>query len=52
VGGALRFTRLAQLAYDASASVVNVTAVTLNGGTADLDPGPAGVVRPGAIVVG
>lgn len=52
VGGALPFTRLAQLAYGANAAVVNVTAVTLNGGSADLDPGPAGVVRPGAVVVG
>jgi uncharacterized phage protein gp47/JayE len=52
VGGVLRFTRLAQLAYDASPAVANVSAVSLNGGTADLDPGPAGVVRPGAVVVG
>ncbi len=52
VGGVLPWSRLSQLAYDASPEVLNVTGVLLNGGTADLDPGPAGVVRPGAIVVG
>jgi hypothetical protein len=30
------YTRLAQVAYDASPGIINVTGVTLNGGTADL----------------
>lgn len=36
LGQSLTYSRLAQIAYDASLGVVNVTAVTLNGGTADL----------------
>ncbi len=52
IGEALAWSRLAQLAYDASAAVTNVTSVLLNGGTSDLSPGAAGVVRAGAVVVG
>ena len=51
IGDALPWTRLAQLAYGADAAVVNVTSVLLAGGTADLSPGAAGVVRAGSIVV-
>jgi len=51
IGEVLPWSRLAQLAYGASAAVVNVTAVLLAGGTADLSPGPNGVVRPGIIVI-
>lgn len=51
IGEALRWSRLAQLAYGASPSITNVTAVLLNGGTADLVPGADGVVRPGSVVV-
>jgi len=51
IGEALRWSRLAQLAYGASPGIVNVTAVLLNGGTADLVPGADGVVRPGSVVV-
>ena len=51
IGEALRWSRLAQLAYGASPGIVNVTAVLLNGGTADLAPGADGVVRPGSVVV-
>lgn len=36
LGQSLSYTRLAQLAYDASSGVTNVTNVLLNGGTADL----------------
>ncbi len=36
IGAELTYTRLAQVAYDASPGVTNVTGVTLNGGTADL----------------
>lgn len=49
VGSVLAFTRLAQLAYDASPQIVNVTAVELNGASADLGPGPFGAVRVGAL---
>lgn len=51
IGAALPWSRLAQLAWDASPQVANVSGVTLNGGTADLVPGPAGVVRGGAVIV-
>ncbi len=51
IGEVLPWSRLAQIAYGASHSMVNVTAVLLNGGTADLDPGPGGVVRAGSVVV-
>ncbi|MGT2505662.1 baseplate J/gp47 family protein [Cupriavidus basilensis] len=36
LGQNLTYSRLAQIAYDASPGVTNVTGVTLNGGTADL----------------
>lgn len=36
LGTALAYSRLAQVAYDASTAVTNVTGVTLNGATADL----------------
>jgi len=51
IGEVLAWSRLAQIAYGASPSVVNVTAVLLNGGTADINPGAAGVVRAGSVVV-
>lgn len=51
VGAALPWSRLAQVAYDASPSVTNVTGVTLNGGTADVVPGPGGVVKAGGVTV-
>ena len=51
VGAPLPWSRLAQVAYDASASVLNVTAVTLNGGNADLLPGQSGVVKAGTVTV-
>jgi uncharacterized phage protein gp47/JayE len=51
VGATLNYTRLAQLAYAASGSVTNVSAVLLNGGTADLTPPLFGVVRTGIVTV-
>jgi len=51
VGATLNYTRLAQLAYDASSAVSNVTAVFLNGGTSDLVPPMFGAVTPGTIAV-
>jgi uncharacterized phage protein gp47/JayE len=51
IGAMLPYARLTQLAFQASADVLNVGAVTLNGGTADIDPGPAGVVKINAIGV-
>ncbi len=51
VGGALSYTRLAQLAYDATSSVTNISGLLLNGTTADIVPGPFGAVRSGVITV-
>jgi hypothetical protein len=45
VGAVLRYTRLAQVAYDASDSVTNVTGLLVSGSTADINPGATGVVR-------
>ena len=51
VGQALRFSRLAGLAYDATPDVVNVVAVMLNGGAGDLGGQAGSVVRCGSIAV-
>jgi uncharacterized phage protein gp47/JayE len=51
VGAALPYSKLLQIAYDASDAVVNVTDALLNGGTADLVPPAFGVVRAGTIGV-
>lgn len=51
VGAPLYMTRLSQVAYAASSAVANVSQLTLNGGTADLSPGTAGVIKSGTISV-
>jgi uncharacterized phage protein gp47/JayE len=51
IGAALAWSRLAQLAYDASPSVANVTAVTVNGAGADLAPPAWGVVKAVTVTV-
>ncbi|OZB41020.1 MAG: baseplate protein [Acidiphilium sp. 34-60-192] len=51
VGATLAYTRLAQIAYDASTQVVNVTGVELNAGNSDLTPGPFGAVRSGSMSI-
>jgi uncharacterized phage protein gp47/JayE len=51
IGATLNYTRLAQLAYTASSSVTNVSAVLLNGGSADLVPPLFGVIRSGTVAV-
>jgi uncharacterized phage protein gp47/JayE len=51
VGAALRWSRLAQVAYDASDAVTNVTGVRLNGGTDDLAPGRFAVVKSSSVTV-
>ena len=52
IGAALSCSRVAQLAYDASPQVVNVGNVQLNGGTADVSPGPGGVLKAAGVTVG
>lgn len=51
LGGALPYSRLAQVAYDASPGVANVTGVTLNGGTADLTATGQQVTKWNSVVV-
>ncbi len=51
IGMTLNYTRLAQLAYAASASVTNVSSLLLNGGSADLVPPLFGVIRTGTVTV-
>jgi uncharacterized phage protein gp47/JayE len=52
VGGTLPYTRLAQLAYDASPNVVNVSGLTLQGSNADLTATPSSVIKLGTLAVG
>lgn len=51
LGTSLPYSRLAQVAYDASPGVTNVTGVTLNGGTADVTATAKQVVKSGTITV-
>jgi len=51
LGQALTYSRLAQLAYDASAGVSNVTAVLLNGATADVAATSQQVIKAGTVTV-
>ncbi len=49
--GALPYNKLAQIAFDASSSVLNVSALTLNNGTADIGGVPGTVVRVSSVTV-
>lgn len=51
LGQTLTYSRLAQVAYDASPGVTNVTAVTLNGGTADVSATSQQVIKSGTLTV-
>jgi uncharacterized phage protein gp47/JayE len=51
IGGTLSYTRLAQLAYDATGAVVNLSGLLLNGSTMDLVPPLFGAVRAGTVAV-
>jgi uncharacterized phage protein gp47/JayE len=51
IGAGLSYTKLAQVAYDASSAVVNLSGLLLNGGIADLTPNLFGVVRTGTVTV-
>jgi uncharacterized phage protein gp47/JayE len=52
IGHNLNYTRLAQEAYAASADVVNVSNILLNGAVSDLVPPLFGVIRAGTVTVG
>jgi uncharacterized phage protein gp47/JayE len=51
LGQTLAYTRLAQLAYDASPGVINVYAVTLNGATVDVTATSQQVVKAVSVLV-
>ncbi|MGB8840761.1 MAG: baseplate J/gp47 family protein [Aliidongia sp.] len=51
VGAPLPFSRLTQIAYDASPNISNVTGVTLNGGAADLTVSTIQVIKTGTLRV-
>jgi uncharacterized phage protein gp47/JayE len=51
LGQTLTYSRLAQVAYDASPGVTNVTAVTLNSGTSDLTATSKQVIKSGTVTV-
>ena len=51
IGAPLPLTRLAQIAYDASPLITNVSSLLINGSASDLVPGLAGVIRAGTITV-
>lgn len=51
LGSALAYSRIAQVVYDSMAGITNVTAILVNGGTADLGGGSSQVVRAGTITV-
>ena len=50
-GATLPYSRIAMVAYLVDPSIVDVTAVLLNGGTADLVPGTGGVIKATASTV-
>jgi uncharacterized phage protein gp47/JayE len=51
IGATLPISRLAQLAYDADPSVINVTSLSINGANADLVPPATGVITTASVVV-
>lgn len=51
IGAGLAWSRLAQIAYDAAATITNVTAVTLNGAAGDLAAPASGVIRIATVTV-
>ena len=51
IGTPLPLTKLAQLAYQASPAVTNVSAITINGFGQDLFPSVASVIKAGTVAV-
>ena len=51
LGSSLPYTRLAQVAYDAAPGVVDVSAILLNGGSADLIATNQNVIKAGTVTV-
>ena len=51
IAAVLPYTRLLQVAYDASPGVANVTGLLLGGGFSDVSPGPSGVIKASSVTV-
>lgn len=51
IGETLRYTRLDQVAYNASPGITNISGLTLNGGTSDLPATQKQVIKPNTVVV-
>ncbi len=51
LGDGLPYSKLSQLAYEASPGVTNVVGVTLNGGTSDIVGNAKNLLRPGIMAV-
>lgn len=51
IGSGLSITRIAQVAYEASSDVRNVSGVSINGNDSDLSPGVREVIKPGMVAV-
>jgi hypothetical protein len=51
IGAPLPISRISQLAYSVSSSIINVTQVQLNGGIVDITPPINGVVKTGLVTV-
>ena len=51
LGGVLPLSRIAQLAYDASGAIANVSAISINGTAADLSASAGGVLLFGNVTV-
>ncbi|GEP00625.1 baseplate J/gp47 family protein [Methylobacterium haplocladii] len=52
LGAGLTYTRLVQVAYDASPGVKNVTGLTVNGAKEDIAPSPQVTIKAPTIVIG
>jgi uncharacterized phage protein gp47/JayE len=51
IGSGLALTKLAQIGYSANASVINVSALTINGAPDDLAAMPTSVIKTGTVAV-
>lgn len=51
IGATLPITRVAQLAYDATGGISNVSQVAINGVNADVVPSVTGVVKAGSVAI-
>jgi phage-related baseplate assembly protein len=51
VGSAMPYSVLAKLAWDTDPSIINVTQITLNGGTSDVPAGISNVIKAGSVAI-